>query len=177
MGFISNDIYVPTKYGNVSLLRPLAPDPPCKLDILGHDSDPLSVDGAQVGILKQANKVGFTCFLESHHCGGLEPQISLKILGDLPHQPLERQLPDEQLRGLLIPPDLPKSDSTGPVPVRLLNASGSRSRLASSLSGKLLPWSFTSGGLTSSLLGSCHNDRRKSRCYVWFAMLGANDPM
>merc|ERR1712215_497619 len=147
MGFISNDIYVPTKYGNVSLLRPLAPDPPCKLDILGHDSDPLGVDGAQVGILKQANKVGFTRFLERHHSGGLEPQISLKILGNLPHQPLERQFPYQQL---------PKSHSARAVPVRLLDSSSGWSRLPSSFSGKLLPWSFSSCRLTSSLLSSPH---------------------
>merc|ERR1712215_339208 len=156
MGFISNDIYVPTKYGNVSLLRPLAPDPPCKLNILGHDSDPLSVDGTQVGILKQANKVGFTRFLESHHSGGLEPQISLEILSNLPHQPLEWQFPDQQLRRLLVPPDLPKSHSARTVPVRLLDSSSSWSRLPSRFSGKLLPWSFPSCRLTSSLLGSGH---------------------
>merc|ERR1712215_250167 len=156
MGFISNDIYVPTKYGNVSLLRPLAPDPPCKLDILGHDSDPLSVNGAQVGILKQANKVGFTCFLESHHSGGLEPQISLEILGNLPHQPLERQLPYQQLRGLLISPYLPQSDSARTIPVRLLDSSGSWSRLAGSFSSKLFPWSLPSCRLPSSLLSSGH---------------------
>merc|ERR1712215_507944 len=157
MGFISNDVYVPTRYGNVTLLRPLTPDPPCKLDILGHDSDPLSVDGAQVGILKQANKVSFTRFLESHHSGGLEPQISLEILSDLPHQPLERQFPYQQLRRLLVPPDLPKSHSPRTVPVRLLDSSSGWSRLPSSFSGKLLPWSFPSRRLTSSLLSSGHN--------------------
>ncbi len=36
-----------------------------KLDVLGHDGDSLSVNGSQVGVLKQANQVGLSCLLES----------------------------------------------------------------------------------------------------------------
>ena len=61
-------------------LGPLAPDPPGELDVLGHNGDPLSMDGAQVGVLEQPNQISLTGFLESAHSGGLKPQISLKIL-------------------------------------------------------------------------------------------------
>ena len=34
-------------------------DSPGKLDILGHDGDTLGMDGTQVSVLKESNKVGF----------------------------------------------------------------------------------------------------------------------
>jgi len=40
-------------------------------------------------------------------------------LSDLTNQPLERQLADQQLGGLLVLPDLTQGDSSRPVPVRL----------------------------------------------------------
>ena len=43
----------------------LATDPPGQLDVLGHDGDTLGVDGAQVGVLKEANQVSFRCLLKS----------------------------------------------------------------------------------------------------------------
>lgn len=48
---------------NKKKLGPLSSDSPCKLDILGHDCDSLGMNGAQVSVLKQADKVGLTCFL------------------------------------------------------------------------------------------------------------------
>ena len=44
-------------------LGPLATDPPGQLDVLGHDGDPLGVDGAQVGVLEQADQVGLAGLL------------------------------------------------------------------------------------------------------------------
>ncbi len=45
-------------------LGPLASDAPGQLDVLGHDRDALSVDGAQVGVLEQADQVGLGGFLK-----------------------------------------------------------------------------------------------------------------
>ena len=42
-------------------------DSPGQLDVLGHDGDSLGMDGAQVGVLKQTNKVGLRCFLETQY--------------------------------------------------------------------------------------------------------------
>jgi hypothetical protein len=36
-----------------------------QLNVLGHDGDTLGVDGAQVGVLKQADQVSFRSLLES----------------------------------------------------------------------------------------------------------------
>ena len=139
-------------------LSSLSTDPPGELDVLGHDGDPLGVDGAQVGVLKQTNKVGLAGLLESHDGRGLEPEVSLEVLGDLSHQTLEGQLADEQLGGLLVSPDLTESHCSWPVSVGLLDSAGSRGGLASSLGGQLLPGGLASGGFTSGLLGTSHGD-------------------
>merc|ERR1719285_1241312 len=133
-------------------------DPPCQLDVLGHDGDTLGVDGAQVGVLKQTDQVGLAGLLEGADGSGLEPQVGLEVLGNLTNKTLEGQLADEQLSGLLVPPDLPQSNCARPVAVGLLHASSGRGRLPCSLGGQLLPRSFASSGLASSLLGSGHDD-------------------
>ena len=139
-------------------LSSLSTDPPGELDVLGHDGDPLGVDGAQVGVLKQTNKVGLAGLLEGHDGRGLEPEVSLEVLGDLSHQTLEGQLADEELSGLLVSPDLTESHSSGPVSVGLLDSSGGGGRLPGSLGGQLLPGSLSSGGLTGGLLSTGHGD-------------------
>ena len=138
-------------------LSSLSTDPPGELDVLGHDGDPLGVDGAQVGVLKQTNKVGLAGLLEGHDGRGLEPEVSLEVLGDLSHQTLEGQLADEELSGLLVSPDLTESDSSGPVSVGLLDSSGGGGRLPGSLGGELLPRRLSSSGLPGCLLGTGHD--------------------
>ena len=81
----------------------LSTDPPGELDVLGHDGDPLGVDGAQVGVLKEADQVGLAGLLQSHDGAGLEPQVSLEVLGNLTDETLEGQLADEQFSRLLVP--------------------------------------------------------------------------
>uniref|UniRef100_A0A8D3DG34 Si:ch211-113a14.27 n=1 Tax=Scophthalmus maximus TaxID=52904 RepID=A0A8D3DG34_SCOMX len=142
--------------GGRETLRSLPADAAGQLDVFGHDGDPLGVDGAQVGVLEQADQVSLAGLLQSHDGGALEAQVGLEVLGDLSHQALEGQLADQQLGGLLVAADLPQRHGTGPVAVRLLHAAGGRRALAGSLGGELLPGSFSSGGLTSGLFGSGH---------------------
>ena len=137
-------------------LGPLATDTAGQLDVLGHDGDPLGVDGAQVGILEEADQVGLAGLLQRHHGGALEAQVGLEVLGDLADEALEGQLADEQLGGFLVAPDLTESHGTGLVAVRLLDASGSRGALAGGLGGQLLPGGLASGRFTGGLLGTCH---------------------
>uniref|UniRef100_M8B5A7 Uncharacterized protein n=1 Tax=Aegilops tauschii TaxID=37682 RepID=M8B5A7_AEGTA len=82
-------------------LGPLATDAAGELDVLGHDGDALGVDGAEVGVLEEADEVGLGGLLQRGDGGGLEAEIGLEVLRDLPHQPLEGQLADEQLGALL----------------------------------------------------------------------------
>ena len=144
--------------GQINFLSSLSSDSPGQLDVLGHDGDSLGVDGAQVGVLEQTNKVGLAGLLESHDSRGLEPEVSLEVLGDLSHQTLEGQLADEELSGLLVSPDLTESHSSGPVSVGLLHSSGGGGRFPGSLGGQLLPGGLSSSGLTGGLLGTSHCD-------------------
>merc|ERR1719285_1590623 len=131
-------------------------DPPCQLDVLGHDGDTLGVDGAQVGVLKQTDQVGLAGLLEGTDGGGLEPQVSLEVLSDLPDQPLEGQLADQQLCRLLVTPDFTQGNCAGPVPMRLLHSSCAWCRLPGCLGGQLLPGGLASSGLTGGLLRTSH---------------------
>ena len=74
----------------------LSPDPPSKLDVLGHDGDPLGVDGTEVGVLEEPHEVGLTGLLESHNGRALEAEVGLEILGDLSDQTLERKLQERK---------------------------------------------------------------------------------
>ena len=131
-----------------------------QLDILGHDSHSLGMDGTQGGVFEEADEVSLRGLLQGHDSRGLEAEISLEVLGDLTHQALEGQLPDEELSALLVTTDLTKSHGTGPVAVRLLDTSCSRGRLASSLGGQLLAWGLASSRFTGSLLGTSHGLER-----------------
>ena len=77
-------------------LRTLSSDSPCQLDVFLLDGNSPGVDGTQVGIIKQPDKVCLRCFLETQYRHRLEPQVCLVVLGNLSHQPLEGQFPDEQ---------------------------------------------------------------------------------
>ena len=140
-----------------SNLSTLSADTPGKLDVLGHDSDTLGVDGAQVGVLEQSNEIRFAGFLEGSNGGALEPEICLEVLSNLSHQTLEGELSNEKLGRLLVSPDLTESHSARPVSVGLLHSSGGWSGLSGSLGGQLLPGSFSSSGFTRGLLGTSHD--------------------
>ena len=92
-----------------------------QLDVLGHDSHPLSMDCCQVGILKETHKVSLSRLLKSQDSAGLKPQISLEVLSNLTHQSLKRQLANEQLSWFLILANLTKGDSSWPVPAQVTN--------------------------------------------------------
>ena len=70
-------------------LSSLATNTAGQLDVLGHNGDTLGMDGAQVGVLKQTNKVGLGRLLKSHDGRGLESQVSLEVLGNFTDQTLE----------------------------------------------------------------------------------------
>ena len=140
----------------LSTLCSFSADSAGQLNVLGHDGDALSVDGTQVGVFKETNKVSLASFLKSHHSGTLETQIGLEILSDFSHKTLEGQLADQQLGGFLVTTDLTKSDCTRPVTMRLFDSTSSRSTLTSCLCGELFAWSFPSSRFTSGLLCTSH---------------------
>ena len=72
-------------------------DTASQLNVLGHDGDPLGVDGTQIGILEETHKVSLAGLLQSHNSRALEPEVSLEVLGYLPDKALEGKLADEEL--------------------------------------------------------------------------------
>ena len=68
------------------------------MDILGHDSDPLGVDGTEVGVLEETHEVSLTGLLESHHGRALEAEVGLEILGNLSDETLEWELGKKRKR-------------------------------------------------------------------------------
>jgi hypothetical protein len=100
----------------------LATDAAGKLHVLGHDGHTLGMNGAQVGVLKQANKIGLSSLLQGTDSRTLEAQISLEVLCNLAHKTLEGELADQQLSGLLEATNLTQSNSSGAVAVGLLDS-------------------------------------------------------
>ncbi len=82
------------------------------MDVLGLDGDTLGVDGAEVGVFEERDKVGFNGLLKGTDGGGLEPEIGLEVLRDFTDQTLEGELADEELGRFLIATDLSESDGT-----------------------------------------------------------------
>ena len=96
------------------------------------------MDGAEVGVLEEANEVRLSGLLEGENRRALEAEVSLELLSNLANQALERELADEELSGLLVSPDLAESDSAWAVPVGLLHAASGGGVLAGCLGGELL---------------------------------------
>ena len=64
------------------------------------------MDGAEVGVLEEANEVSLSGLLEGEHGGALEAQVGLEVLGDLTDEALEGGLADEEVSRLLVLADL-----------------------------------------------------------------------
>ena len=79
------------------------------------------MDGAQIGVFKEADKVGLRCLLEGEDGGTLETEVRLEILSNLANQTLERELADEELSRLLEFADLTEGDSSRAIAMRLLD--------------------------------------------------------
>ena len=126
-------------------LSSLTSDSSSELNILSHDSDTLGVDRSKVGVLEKTDEVSLSSLLEGQYCAGLESEISLEVLCNLSDETLEGELSDQELSALLITSDLSQGYSTRSVSVWLLDSSGRRSRLASSLGSELLSRRFSSG--------------------------------
>ena len=60
----------PEKYRNVRVggtLRALSPDSSCQQYVIRHDGNSLGVDGTQVSIVEQPDKVCLRCLLETQY--------------------------------------------------------------------------------------------------------------
>nr|ACJ84494.1 unknown [Medicago truncatula] len=105
---------------------------------------------------KRPTRYAFSSLLQCKHSMALETKVSLEVLSNFTNQPLEWELPDQELSTLLILPNLTKSNSSRAVTMWFLNPTSSGCRLTCSLGCKLLPRCLSTSRLTSSLLGTCH---------------------
>ena len=86
----------------------------------------LGVDRAQVGVLKERDKVCLNGLLKSTDGRGLEAKVRLEVLGDLTDETLEWKLTDQELGRLLVTSDLTESDGTRLIPMGLLDTTITR---------------------------------------------------
>lgn len=112
-------------------------DTTSKLNIFRHDGYSLCMDGTQVSVLKQANKVSLGCFLQGQNCSALKPQVSLKVLSNFTNKTLKRCLTNQKIGRLLVFAYLPKGNSSRTVSVWLLYTSCCWCRLACGLKQRI----------------------------------------
>ena len=74
-----------------SQLGSLPSDMSGQLDILQHDRDTFGMNGRQVSVLKPTDEVCLRCLLQCQDCPTGKVQSPLHVLGNLSHQPLERE--------------------------------------------------------------------------------------
>ena len=77
--------------------KALSADAAGELNVLGHEGDTLGMDGTQVAVLIQPNKVGLGCFLQGKHCRSLPFAFPffvtyLGVLGEFANKPGEGEL-------------------------------------------------------------------------------------
>ena len=110
------------------------------------------MDGSQVGVLEERDKVGLAGLLQRTNSGRLSADVGLEVLGNLTNKTLERQLADQKFRALLVATNLTQSHGTRLVTVGLLHCrvlvykyngrihttTSGGGRLTSGLSGELL---------------------------------------
>ena len=93
-----------------------------ELDILWHNGDSLSMNGAKIGIFKQSYHVSLGSFLKSKNCLGLESQIAFVFLSDFSDQSLEWKFSDEELSRFLELSDFSESNCAWSESVRFLDS-------------------------------------------------------
>lgn len=114
---------------------------------------------AEIGVLEESDQISLCGLLQRQNGGGLEPELLFELMCQLPHQPLEGKLSDEQISTLLILANFADSDGPWAEPMRFLHATGCRRWrcLPSDLLGnQLLPGHFLPSGFPRSLLSSRH---------------------
>ena len=84
---------------------------PGQLEIFGHQSASLSVEGEQIGVLKHWSQVSLSCFLESEQSLRTEPDVFGVRTCDLFDYALEGPLSNEEVGGLLVLSDLLQHNS------------------------------------------------------------------
>ena len=121
---------------------------------LGRDGDPHGRRSA--GIFRHTDQVRFASLLQRADGGTLELQVGFEILGDLPHQPLERQLPNQKMGGFLVRTDFSEGNGPGPVAMSFCHPAGRGVAFPGRFDDQLFVGRFPTRGFTSGPLGPGH---------------------
>ena len=116
----------------------------------------LQMDRAQISIFRQTHQVRFASLLQRTDGGTLELQVGFEILGDLPHQPLERQLPNQKMGGFLVRTDFSEGNGPGPVAMRFCHPAGRGGAFPGRFDDQLFAGHFPTRGFISCPLGPGH---------------------
>ena len=65
------------------------------MEVLGHNCDSASMDGAEISVFEKSNKVSFSSFLKSEDGLRLEADIVFHFHSDISDKSLEGKLSDE----------------------------------------------------------------------------------
>ena len=82
------------------------------------------MDGAQVGVLKESNKIRFSGLLKSKYGRALESEVALVFLGDLANEALEWKFANEEFSALLVLADFTERYGTWAIAMWLFDATG-----------------------------------------------------
>ena len=126
------------------------------MHVLWHDGNSSGVDGAQVGVLEEANHVSLGGLLEGEDSGGLESEVRLEVGGNFSDESLEWKLSDEELSGFLESSDLSEGNGSWSESVGSLDSNLLDGLALGLLVSDVLSWLLSSSVLSSGVLGSCH---------------------
>lgn len=127
-------------------------------NILRHDGDSVSMDGTEIGVLEESNKVWLGGFLEGQNGWGLESHVGLAFRGELSNKSLEWEFSDQKVSRLLELSDLSDSNGTWSESVWLLDSA--------SLSNRLLGGSLASGFSSNLLWSDVWSVDSLSSCHI-----------
>jgi hypothetical protein len=134
----------------------LAADAAGELHILRLDGHALGVDASEVGVLEKRDQIGLGRLLERRDRVALETELSREILGNLAHEALEWQLPDEKLGVALVAPYFLKGDSAWTPTMFAFGAAGRRQAPTHRFQGEGLWGGPAACALSSGLLRAGH---------------------
>merc|ERR1719399_1902314 len=146
------------------LVVEVAAKAPGQSQVARHDRHPLRMDRSQIGVLEQPNHVHLGRLLKCVERLALELQVVVVLVCDLAHEPLERELPEEQIRALLELLDLTNSLGPRAPALRFRLTDNCTGALACSLRCQGLPSDLSRTlRLHSDLLRAGHLHRKQKR--------------
>jgi hypothetical protein len=111
-----------TCYGKREYLVSLAADPLGELHVTFHDGHRVRMDRTKVCVFEQTDEICLRCLLECRNRRRLETEVASEPGGNLTNKSLEGELSNQQIRRLLVLPDLSQGNCARTEPMLLLSS-------------------------------------------------------